>query len=71
MYQSTGIAVKRAATRDAARRAASERRRRAATARFWSLDVDVFIEPARENAQHTLEALRAFGYDVSDLSVRL
>ena len=34
-----------------------------------TLDVDVFIRPDRENAQHVLEALRAFGYDVTDVSV--
>ncbi|NQT53200.1 hypothetical protein HQ576_14165 [bacterium] len=34
-----------------------------------TLDIDVFIRPERENAERTLAALRAFGYDVTDLSV--
>lgn len=34
-----------------------------------TLDVDVFIEPTEENARKTMAALRAFGYDVSDLTV--
>lgn len=34
-----------------------------------TLDVDVFIEPTEENARKALAALRAFGYDVSDLAV--
>lgn len=34
-----------------------------------TLDVDVFIEPTEENARNTMAALRAFGYDVSDLTV--
>ncbi|MDD5224360.1 MAG: nucleotidyltransferase [bacterium] len=33
-----------------------------------TLDVDIFIEPAKENAARTLKALKAFGYDVSDLT---
>jgi predicted nucleotidyltransferase len=32
-------------------------------------DVDVFIRPVPDNARRTLEALRAFGYDVTDLTV--
>ncbi len=34
-----------------------------------TLDVDIFIEATEENARRTWEALRAFGYDVSDLSI--
>jgi len=34
-----------------------------------TLDVDVFIEPTEENARRTWEALRDFGYDVTDLSI--
>lgn len=28
-----------------------------------TLDIDLFIEPTRENAEKTHDALRAFGYD--------
>lgn len=28
-----------------------------------------FIRPERQNAERTLEALKAFGYDMSDVSV--
>ncbi len=34
-----------------------------------TLDIDIFIKPERSNAEKTLEALAAFGYDVSDLTV--
>jgi len=34
-----------------------------------TLDVDLLIEPTRENAERTLQALGAFGYDVSDVTV--
>lgn len=34
-----------------------------------TLDIDVFIEPKRANAERTRAALKAFGYDVSDVSV--
>jgi len=34
-----------------------------------TLDIDLFIRPERENAERTLEALREFGYDTTDLSV--
>lgn len=34
-----------------------------------TLDVDIFIENTIENASRTLEALRDFGYDVTDISV--
>lgn len=33
-----------------------------------TLDIDIFIEPTPQNAEKTLQALRAFGYDVADLS---
>jgi predicted nucleotidyltransferase len=33
-----------------------------------TLDIDLFIRPAPENARRTLEALKEFGYDVTDLS---
>jgi predicted nucleotidyltransferase len=32
-------------------------------------DLDILIRPEMSNAQRTLEALREFGYDVSDLTV--
>jgi hypothetical protein len=34
-----------------------------------TLDTDVFIRPTRENAENTLGALKAFGYDVTDVSI--
>jgi predicted nucleotidyltransferase len=34
-----------------------------------TLDVDIFIEPTLENAARVREALVAFGYDLSDVSV--
>jgi len=34
-----------------------------------TLDIDLFIRPEPENAQRALEALREFGYDVTDLTV--
>ncbi|MFH1024020.1 MAG: DUF6036 family nucleotidyltransferase [Planctomycetota bacterium] len=34
-----------------------------------TLDIDIFIGPTRQNAGRTWNALRAFGYDVTDLSV--
>ena len=34
-----------------------------------TLDLDIFIRPVRENAQRMLEALREFGYDVTDVTV--
>lgn len=30
-----------------------------------TLDIDIFIENTRENAEKTVTALKAFGYDVS------
>jgi predicted nucleotidyltransferase len=32
-------------------------------------DIDIFVEPARENVERTLNALQACGYDVSDVTV--
>ncbi len=32
-------------------------------------DVDIFIEPTRENAQNTLQALSAIGHDVTELTM--
>jgi len=34
-----------------------------------TLDIDIFIRPQRWNAERTLESLKAFGYDMSDISV--
>jgi predicted nucleotidyltransferase len=34
-----------------------------------TLDVDLFIEPSKVNATRCLAALKAFGYDVTDVSV--
>ena len=34
-----------------------------------TLDIDIFIEATEENARRTWEALRAFGYDVTDLPI--
>ena len=34
-----------------------------------TLDIDIYIEPTRENAERTYAALKAFGYDVTDLTV--
>ena len=34
-----------------------------------SLDIDIFIRPERGNAERVLEALKTFGYDMSDVSV--
>jgi len=33
-----------------------------------TLDIDIFIRPTADNARRTLEALREFGYDVTDLT---
>jgi predicted nucleotidyltransferase len=35
-----------------------------------TLDIDVFIEPIPQNAQRTIEALKSFGYDVTDLTIK-
>ncbi len=34
-----------------------------------TLDIDVFLRPTRTNAERAHDALRAFGYDLTDLSV--
>ena len=34
-----------------------------------TLDIDIFIEPAEVNAKRTWSALKAFGYDVSDIKI--
>jgi predicted nucleotidyltransferase len=34
-----------------------------------TLDIDFFIEPTPRNAERTREALHAFGYDMSDVSI--
>jgi predicted nucleotidyltransferase len=34
-----------------------------------TLDTDIFIEPTVRNAERTREALQAFGYDMSDVSI--
>lgn len=33
-----------------------------------TLDIDIFIRPTETNAVRTLQALRAFGYDVADIN---
>ena len=34
-----------------------------------TLDIDIFIEATPENAQNTMEALKEFGYDLTDLPI--
>ncbi len=34
-----------------------------------TVDIDILIEPTKENARRTLEALTEFGYDITDLTV--
>jgi len=34
-----------------------------------TIDLDIFIEPRKENAEKTLNALSDFGYDISDITV--
>ncbi len=34
-----------------------------------TLDIDIFIEPEKENAQRTWKALKEFGYDVADITI--
>ena len=34
-----------------------------------TLDIDIFIKPEISNAAKTLAALKAFGYDVSDIAI--
>jgi hypothetical protein len=33
------------------------------------MDIDIFIKPTSANAKATLQALKSFGYDISDLSL--
>lgn len=34
-----------------------------------TLDIDIFIEPEKENGQKTWKALKEFGYDVADITI--
>jgi predicted nucleotidyltransferase len=34
-----------------------------------TLDTDVFIQPEKRNAERTWKALKAFGYDVTDITI--
>jgi hypothetical protein len=34
-----------------------------------TLDIDIFIRPEPQNATHLLEALRDFGYDISNVTL--
>ena len=34
-----------------------------------TLDIDIFVKPTRANAKRTLDALKEFGYDVTDASI--
>ena len=34
-----------------------------------TLDIDIFIRPARANAEKVWKALKAFGYDMTDVSI--
>lgn len=35
-----------------------------------TLDTDIFIRPTKENAEKTLQALKQFGYDVTDITIQ-
>lgn len=35
-----------------------------------TLDTDIFIRPTPDNAEKTLAALKAFGYDVTDIKIK-
>jgi len=35
-----------------------------------TLDIDIFIEPTDENAEKTIKALKKFGYDVADITIK-
>lgn len=35
-----------------------------------TLDIDIFIRPERDNAEKTWKALKEFGYDVTDITLR-
>ena len=34
-----------------------------------TLDIDIFIKPERRNAERTMDALKAFGYDMVEVTV--
>ena len=34
-----------------------------------TLDIDIFIQPTKQNAKRTWQALKAFGYRVADISI--
>ena len=34
-----------------------------------TLDIDIFIRPDKVNAQRTLQALKEFGYDITDITI--
>lgn len=34
-----------------------------------TLDIDIFIQPDKDNAQRTLKALKKFGYDTADITI--
>ncbi len=35
-----------------------------------TLDIDIFIRPTEDNAERTWQALKAFGYDVTDIKIK-
>ncbi len=35
-----------------------------------TLDIDIFIRPTEENAKQAWQALKAFGYDVADITIK-
>lgn len=35
-----------------------------------TLDIDIFIKPEKSNAENTRKALKEFGYDVSDITIK-
>lgn len=35
-----------------------------------TLDIDIFINPTEDNAKKTWQALKAFGYDVTDVKIK-
>ena len=34
-----------------------------------TLDIDIFVKPARENAERVWKALKKFGYDMTDITI--
>ena len=34
-----------------------------------TLDIDIFIKPERRNAERTMDALKAFGYDMDEVTI--